>query len=44
MECTNTITDHPMLTAMVAVDALAAGISGKANAWEIDTEQEYRQN
>ncbi len=35
--------DHSMLTAMVAVDNIAAGISGKANLWEINTEQEYHE-
>jgi len=35
--------DHSMLTAMVAVDNIAAGIQGKTNIWEINTEQEYHE-
>src|SRR5258708_4919792 len=30
-----------MLTAMVAVDNIAAGVTSKANIWAINTEQEY---
>ncbi len=32
--------DHSMLTAMVAVDNILAGETGKANLWEINTEEE----
>lgn len=35
--------DHSMLTAMVAVDNICAGISSKANIWAINTEQEYHE-
>ena len=35
--------DHSMLTAMVAVDNILAGETGKANLWEINTEQEYHE-
>jgi protoporphyrinogen oxidase len=35
--------DHSMLTAMVAVDNILAGEAGKANLWEINTEQEYHE-
>ncbi|WP_371878078.1 NAD(P)/FAD-dependent oxidoreductase [Chitinophaga nivalis] len=35
--------DHSMLTAMVAVDNIAAGITGKSNIWSINTEQEYHE-
>jgi len=35
--------DHSMLTAMVAVDNIAAGITSKANLWAINTEQEYHE-
>lgn len=35
--------DHSMLTAMVAVDNIAAGITGKENIWSINTEQEYHE-
>jgi protoporphyrinogen oxidase len=35
--------DHSMLTAMVAVDNIVAGETGKANLWEINTEQEYHE-
>jgi len=35
--------DHSMLTAMVAVDNIAAGVVTKANIWEINTEQEYHE-
>jgi protoporphyrinogen oxidase len=35
--------DHSMLTAMVAVDNIAAGITAKANLWTINTEQEYHE-
>jgi protoporphyrinogen oxidase len=36
-------TDHSMLTAMVAVDNIVAGIISKANIWDINTEQEYHE-
>ncbi|GAA3946175.1 NAD(P)-binding protein [Chitinophaga oryziterrae] len=35
--------DHSMLTAMVAVDNIAAGITSKENIWAINTEQEYHE-
>ncbi|KAA2239885.1 NAD(P)/FAD-dependent oxidoreductase [Chitinophaga agrisoli] len=35
--------DHSMLTAMVAVDNIAAGIKSKKNIWAINTEQEYHE-
>ncbi len=35
--------DHSMLTAMVAVDNIAAGIGTKGNIWAINTEQEYHE-
>ncbi|GAA0536619.1 hypothetical protein GCM10009415_18040 [Chitinophaga japonensis] len=35
--------DHSMLTAMVAVDNIAAGVVSKANIWAINTEQEYHE-
>jgi protoporphyrinogen oxidase len=35
--------DHSMLTAMVAVDNIKAGITGKENIWAINTEQEYHE-
>jgi protoporphyrinogen oxidase len=35
--------DHSMLTAMVAVDNIKAGIVEKANIWSINTEQEYHE-
>ena len=35
--------DHSMLTAMVAVDNILAGETGKANLWEINTEQDYHE-
>ena len=33
--------DHSMLTAMTAVDNIAAGITDKANLWAVNTEMEY---
>ncbi|MBO9204606.1 MULTISPECIES: NAD(P)/FAD-dependent oxidoreductase [Niastella] len=36
-------TDHSMLTAMVAVDNIIAGITTKENLWSINTEQEYHE-
>ena len=35
--------DHSMLTAMVAVDNICAGVSGKTNIWSINTEEEYHE-
>jgi len=35
--------DHSMLTAMVAVDNIAAGVTAKDNLWAINTEQEYHE-
>ncbi len=35
--------DHSMLTAMVAVDNIEAGITTKDNLWSINTEQEYHE-
>jgi len=35
--------DHSMLTAMVAVDNIAAGIVDKSNLWNVNTEQEYHE-
>jgi protoporphyrinogen oxidase len=35
--------DHSMLTAMVAVDNIVAGVTTKANIWSINTEREYHE-
>ena len=35
--------DHSMLTAMEAVDNLAAGIRTKENIWAVNTEEEYHE-
>ncbi|MBC3538496.1 NAD(P)/FAD-dependent oxidoreductase [Rufibacter sediminis] len=35
--------DHSMLTAMLAVENIAAGRTDKANLWEVNTEQEYHE-
>ncbi len=35
--------DHSMLTAMTAVDNIAAGIIDKSNLWEVNTEMEYHE-
>jgi protoporphyrinogen oxidase len=35
--------DHSMLTAMTAIDNIAAGISDKSNIWSINTEQDYHE-
>ncbi len=35
--------DHSMLTAMEAVDAIVAGESSKAAVWAVNTEQEYHE-
>ena len=36
--------DHSMLTAMVAVDGIAAGRCNKNTIWEVNTEQEYHES
>jgi protoporphyrinogen oxidase len=36
--------DHSMLTAMIAVDNIAAGIKDKSNLWEVNTEMEYHES
>jgi protoporphyrinogen oxidase len=36
--------DHSMLTAMVAVDNISAGITAKDNLWAVNTEQEYHES
>ena len=36
--------DHSMLTAMVAVDNIAAGRTDKANLWAVNTEQDYHES
>jgi protoporphyrinogen oxidase len=33
--------DHSMLTAMVSVDNIINGVSGKANLWAVNTERDY---
>ncbi|MFC6998566.1 NAD(P)/FAD-dependent oxidoreductase [Rufibacter roseus] len=35
--------DHSMLTAMLAVENIAAGRMDKTNIWEVNTEQEYHE-
>ena len=35
--------DHSMLAAMTMVDNIAAGIPGKANIWDVNTEQDYHE-
>jgi len=35
--------DHSMLTAMVSVDNIIAGVTAKENIWAINTEQEYHE-
>lgn len=35
--------DHSMLTAMTAVDNIAAGVKTKDNIWSVNTEQEYHE-
>ena len=35
--------DHSMLTAMMAVDNILAGVKSKSNLWEVNTEQEYHE-
>ncbi|MGA2035842.1 MAG: NAD(P)/FAD-dependent oxidoreductase [Thermoguttaceae bacterium] len=36
--------DHSMLTAMVAVDNIIAGIADKSNVWAVNTEQDYHES
>jgi protoporphyrinogen oxidase len=36
--------DHSMLTAMIAVDNILAGITDKSNLWEVNTEMEYHES
>ena len=33
-----------MLTAMVAVDNIVAGVRDKANVWAVNTEQDYHES
>jgi protoporphyrinogen oxidase len=35
--------DHSMLTAMTAVDNIAAGVRSKDNVWAVNTEEEYHE-
>ena len=35
--------DHSMLTAMVAVENIAAGLEAKDNIWSVNVEQEYHE-
>jgi len=35
--------DHSMLTAMVAVDNIVAGVHDKSNLWDVNTEQDYHE-
>ncbi len=35
--------DHSMLTAMIVVDNIAAGVTGKDNVWAVNTEQDYHE-
>ncbi len=35
--------DHSMLTAMVAVDNIVAGVCDKSNVWTVNTEQDYHE-
>jgi protoporphyrinogen oxidase len=35
--------DHSMLTAMIAVDNIAAGRTDKSNIWDVNTEEEYHE-
>ena len=35
--------DHSMLTAMEAVDNIAAGSTDKQNVWNVNTETEYHE-
>ncbi len=36
--------DHSMLTAMVAVDNIIAGVTDRENLWSLNTEQEYHED
>ena len=36
--------DHSMLTAMVAVDNIVAGLRDRTNLWQVNTEQEYHES
>jgi protoporphyrinogen oxidase len=36
--------DHSMLTAMMAVENIAAGVTDKSNLWRVNTEQEYHES
>jgi protoporphyrinogen oxidase len=36
--------DHSMLTAMVAVDNIVAGVSDKENIWSVNTEMDYHED
>lgn len=36
--------DHSMLTAMMAVDNILAGIKDKSNIWQVNAEQEYNED
>ena len=36
--------DHSMLTAMTAVDNIAAGRIDKSNIWALNTEMEYHES
>jgi protoporphyrinogen oxidase len=35
--------DHSMLTAMIAVDNIAAGVTDQSNIWSVNTEQDYHE-
>jgi len=35
--------DHSMLTAMIAVENILAGVTSKENLWSVNTEQEYHE-
>ncbi len=37
-------TDHSMLTAMIAVENIAAGVYSKENIWAVNVEQEYHES
>ena len=36
--------DHSMLTAMMAVDNIACGVTDKSNLWSVNTEMEYHED
>jgi len=36
--------DHSMLTAMIAVDNILAGVRSRANLWDVNTEEEYHES